>query len=324
MAEKEINLSQTNPPLVSVIIPCYNAERYVETAVRSIMEQTYTNLEILCCDDCSADGTLPILQRLATEDSRIRLFRNEENLKIVRTLNSLVSTANGKYIVRMDADDISLSQRIERQVAFLESHPDYALCGTNAWHIDKNGHRIGRSCLPIANYEIQRTKYTKCPFYHPTVCVKSEILKSNLYCLNFEMVEDFELWIRILKSHKAANLPKRLIQYRKHASSISFSYSEKILEKLTCIFTENTNFDAQNAKDYVNAFFVKAETTASAEVKRFVFSNYCMMNSTLNPACFRKELVFAKKNKMLFKFLIVKPFLIFLFFIKLFFFYFGV
>ena len=98
-------------PLISVIIPCYNAEKYVEQAVRSIMNQTYKNQEILCTDDCSIDSTLSILERLATEDSRIRIIRHTENKKLIFTLNELVQESKGDYIARMDADDISLPQR---------------------------------------------------------------------------------------------------------------------------------------------------------------------------------------------------------------------
>lgn len=145
-------------PLVSVIIPCYNAERFVEKAVRSIMDQTYHNLEIICCDDCSSDSTYVILKKLATSDARIKLMKNEVNLGIVRTLNILVKHAHGKYIARMDADDISLPRRIAKQVKFLEIHADYAMCGTNAWHIDEDDRKIGRSFLSISNFEIQRTK----------------------------------------------------------------------------------------------------------------------------------------------------------------------
>ncbi len=139
MAEDRANgLTQQIPsqkqPLVSVIIPCYNAEKYVEQAVRSIMNQTYKNLEILITDDCSTDASFAILQKLAEEDARIKLFRNTENQKIVRTLNALVERATGKYMARMDADDISLAKRFERQAAFLEANPDIAICGTNAWH----------------------------------------------------------------------------------------------------------------------------------------------------------------------------------------------
>ena len=110
-----------NKPLVSVIIPCYNAEKYVEEAIRSIMTQTYSNLEIIVTDDCSSDNTLMILETLAAEDSRIKVIKNEKNLKIVKSLNNMIEVAQGKYIARMDADDISLPERIEKQVSFLDS-----------------------------------------------------------------------------------------------------------------------------------------------------------------------------------------------------------
>lgn len=212
-----------NSPLVSVIIPCYNAEKYVEAAVRSIMNQTYKNLEILCCDDCSTDRTFSILQELADEDSRIKLFKNETNQKIVKTLNNLVSLANGKYIARMDADDISLPKRIEKQVEFLEENSDIAFCGTNAWHIDENGEKIGFSCLPRTNDEINKFKFYACPFYHPAVMIRSSVYKENFYDENFLYAEDYELWIRLLEKYKGYNLKERLIFYR-----IFFSQTSKM------------------------------------------------------------------------------------------------
>jgi len=210
-----------NAPLVSVIIPVYNAEKYVEQAVRSIMNQTYQNLEILITDDCSTDGSFAILQKLAEEDARIKLFRNEYNQKIVRTLNALVERAAGKYIARMDADDISASKRIEKQVAFLEANPDIAICGTNAWHIDEKGKVLRCSHLASSNDDIQKYKLFACPFYHPTVLVNALIFKNNRYDEKYLYAEDFELWLRILANHKSINLKDRLLYYRVLPNSIS-------------------------------------------------------------------------------------------------------
>ena len=117
-------------PLVSVLIPCYNCEKYVEEAVMSIIEQSYSNLEILVIDDGSTDNTGSILQELAQKDSRIRYIKNETNLKLIRTLNKGIDLCRGKYIARMDADDISLPTRIVKQVNFLEKHPDIGIVGT--------------------------------------------------------------------------------------------------------------------------------------------------------------------------------------------------
>lgn len=208
-------------PLVSVIIPCYNAEKYVEIAVRSIMNQTYKNLEIIITDDCSTDRSFIILQKLVAEDFRIRLYRNDTNLNIVKTLNNMILLANGKYIARMDADDISFPRRIEKQVEFLENHPDCAICGTNGSIIDKDSCIIGKTHVPIDSYDVELYSKYGNPFLHPSVMLCSEIYKQNLYNENFLYAEDYELWKRILKIHKAHNLKETLIKYRIIKTSLS-------------------------------------------------------------------------------------------------------
>ncbi|MBR0487603.1 MAG: glycosyltransferase family 2 protein [Treponema sp.] len=207
-------------PLVSVIIPCYNASKYVEKAVRSIMEQTYPNLEILIANDCSTDNTLEILELLSKEDSRIKIINNEQNLKIVKTLNKLIEIATGKYIARMDADDISLPDRIEKQVLFLEKNPEYAMCGTNAWHIDDNGNIIGKTDLPLTPEKNKYFLKYYSTFYHPTIMIRSEVYKNNLYSEDYLYAEDYELWCRLIFKNdiKCANLKEKLFKYRISAS----------------------------------------------------------------------------------------------------------
>lgn len=189
-------------PLVSVIIACYNCEKYVKSAILSITTQTYKNLEILITDDSSTDNTYRILCELAKSDNRIVVFKNETNLKLPKTLNDMIARSNGKYIARMDADDISLPERIEKQVAWMESHPDYAICGTNAWYIAENEKRIGKSRIPATNEEINRAKYYISPFLHPSVLVLKKILETYQYNDKYLKAQDYELWFRILKNVK--------------------------------------------------------------------------------------------------------------------------
>ena len=229
----------TESPLVSVIIPCYNAEKYVEQAIRSIMVQTYKNLEILITDDCSTDGSFAILQKLAKEDSRIKLFKNEQNQKIVRTLNALVERANGKYIARMDADDISLPKRIEKQVCFMEAHPDIAICGTNAWNIDENNRIISLTHLPIRNSDVQFYKNFSNPFYHPSVLVRTAVMKEYLYDEKFLLAEDYDLWIRILGKRKGANLTNRFLYYRILQNSLSHNSQTKVKQQNIAVQVHN-------------------------------------------------------------------------------------
>lgn len=264
-------------PLISVIIPCYNAEKYVESAVRSIMNQTYKNLEIILTDDCSTDSTFSILEKLAAEDSRIKLYKNETNLKIVKTLNKMIQHANGKYIARMDADDISLLERIEKQVDFLEANPDIAFCGTNAWHINEVGKKNGFSCLPRTNEEINKFKFYACPFYHPSVIGRSAIYKENFYDENFLYAEDYELWIRVLENYKGYNLKERLIFYRIFSAQTSKSRSNEQQTKSREIFIKYNLKENRilTTEEKLNAS-LKLEANEKKEFEKYVktlFSN---------------------------------------------------
>ena len=110
--------------LVSVIIPCYNAEKYLRESVESIINQSYPNLEIICIDDCSTDSTLAILEELASRDARVKVLHNSRNMKIASSLNRGLEYSTGEYIARMDADDIALPKRIEKQVDYLEKNKE--------------------------------------------------------------------------------------------------------------------------------------------------------------------------------------------------------
>lgn len=232
-------------PFVSVIIPCYNAEGFIEQSIQSIIMQTYKNLEIIVCDDCSTDGTYQILEKLTLEDKRIVLLRNERNLQIVTTLNKMIEIAKGKYIARMDADDLSLSTRIEKQVKFLENNPDYGICGTRAWVIDEKNKIINKSRIPRTNADIQIFKNYDSPFFHPSVMIRTDIMKMYFYNLEYQFCEDFELWQRILKRTKGINLSERLFLYRRVETSIcNNSHSQQKQNELRKKL--QTGFDVKN------------------------------------------------------------------------------
>ena len=122
---------------VSVIIPCYNAELYVKRAVLSIMHQTYKDLEIICLDDGSTDNTLKILNELAKTDSRLIVVQNQNNLKLIKTLNLGLKLATGSFIARMDSDDFSKFDRIEKQLKYLKEN-DLDVCGTFTYYYYEN------------------------------------------------------------------------------------------------------------------------------------------------------------------------------------------
>lgn len=233
-----------NSPLVSVIIPCYNAEKYVEEAVRSIMNQSYKNLEIIVTDDCSSDNTLMILETLAVEDARIKVIKNKENLKIVKSLNNMIEIAQGKYIARMDADDISLPERIEKQVNFMEENPEYGVCGTNAWIIDENGKYLSKSILPINYNDIKELIHFKNPVYHPSILGLRSIFIMYKYKIEYQHAEDYELWNRLIKNKiKITNLSSILLKYRSYSLQTSVSYSDNQKSLVKNIISDNSSFE---------------------------------------------------------------------------------
>lgn len=248
----------TDTPLVSVIIPCYNAEKYVEQAVRSIMEQSYKNLEILITDDCSTDNTLTILQKLANEDSRIKIFQNETNQRIVKTLNALIKNSHGKYIARMDADDISLPERIEKQVELLEMHDDISFCGTNVFIIDEVGKILNKTNLPISYKENKFFLAYYSTFSHPTVMFKAGVYKQNLYSEDFIYAEDYELWCRLFfsKNIRGENLEEHYLEYRIFKNQTSSTHNQEQRFSSSKIFDHYDIVMSENLKTHQNVFFL--------------------------------------------------------------------
>lgn len=182
--------------LVSVLIPVYNVEQYVETAIKSIIDQTYTNLEIIVIDDGSTDNTYQIVDEIAKSDARIKLFRNEQNLKIVKTLNRALSYATGEYIARMDGDDFSMSDRIEKKVGFLENNLQYDLVGSSVTGIDKEGTILNKT-THYANEELlfKSIKYTT-PISHIWVARKQLYDQLNGY-RDIPGCEDYDFLLRM-------------------------------------------------------------------------------------------------------------------------------
>lgn len=266
-SNEKSNKNNTSP-LISVIIPCYNAEKYVEFAVRSIMSQTYKNLEIIITDDCSTDNTFSILEKLADEDNRIKLYKNETNLKIVKTLNKMVLLANGKYIARMDADDISLPERIEKQVEFLEKNSDIAFCGTNAFIINENGKITRKTSLPITSEDNKFFLQFYSTFFHPSVMLRSKIYKENFYDENFLYAEDYELWARLIfqENLKGTNLSEKLFEYRIFAGQSSAVHQEKQSNASAKIFDKYRIVSDENKEFHKNLFFIHKSKKSEQEL----------------------------------------------------------
>jgi glycosyltransferase involved in cell wall biosynthesis len=202
-------------PVASVIMPAYNSAPYVREAVESILNQSFTDFEFLVYDDRSSDDTVKIIE--SYPDARIRLFTKPANTGYTDSLTMGVAAAKGKYIVRMDSDDISDPKRIEKQVGFLEQNPEYGIVGSWIQTIQDNGQsQVWK--YPVGHEDITLYTLANAPFAHPSVTIrKAALLTNNInYSRSYEPCEDYKLWTELLKVTKGKNLDEVLLQYRLH------------------------------------------------------------------------------------------------------------
>lgn len=202
-------------------MPVYNGEKYLSQAIESILNQTFSDFEFLIINDGSTDKTLHILQ--SYDDSRIKIITNKNNSGIVVSLNNGIMVSQGKYIARMDADDLSLPDRLEEQYTYLEKNPGLAMCGTYAIAIDEQKQEVNRYTYPpLDNTAIGKFSLLHNPFIHPTVMIrKNVLLEVGGYQQFFQHIEDYELWTRILQKYPAANLDRFLLEYRLNQDGIT-------------------------------------------------------------------------------------------------------
>lgn len=209
-------------PQLSVIFPCYNAAEYLQEAINSILTQTFPDFELIIIDDGSTDDSAEIISKQT--DPRLRVIRNEKNLGLIKTLNKGIAAANGKYIARMDADDVSRPERFEKQISFLESNPQTGVCGTWMFMIHNSTvykHRYITSDL------IKSALVFNNPLVHPSVMMRKELFAENdqVYDPRFPHGEDYALWISLLGKTDFSVLAEPLIEYRAHANQVSRQFN---------------------------------------------------------------------------------------------------
>lgn len=199
-------------PDISVLMPCYNASRWVGTALCSILRQTYHDIEILVCDDGSTDDTAKVIGEVASRDRRVVVYTGP-NQGIVGALNGLLGEAKGKFIARMDADDICCITRLERQMAFLEQSGS-DLCGT--WFTEF-GQGIPRTVRWPHGHESVRTSLMfQNSICHPTILARREVFECFRYRQEYLLAEDYDLFVRASLTFKLDNLSEVLLRYRRH------------------------------------------------------------------------------------------------------------
>lgn len=220
-------------PKVSVLMPAYNAEKYIADAMESILNQTFQDFELIVLNDCSRDGTEGII--LSYDDPRIVYVKNPENMGVAGTLNRGLELAKGEYIARMDADDISLPDRLEKQVQYLDEHPKVAVLGTNVELFDENGViSTGWSSTDPAQMKVDLL--FSCGLAHPSVMMRRNVIQElGGYDLAFEGLEDYQLWCRVAKHYDVTTLPDLLFRYRVHSAQVTQNPSPEYLNRLQAL-----------------------------------------------------------------------------------------
>jgi glycosyltransferase involved in cell wall biosynthesis len=203
---------KTQQPLITIGMSVHNNAKTLSVAINSILEQTYTNWEFIIFDDGSTDGTAEILEDFS--DPRICVFKDSRSLGLPHRLNEIVSRANGRYFARMDGDDASLPERLERQISYLQNHPAVDLIGSGVIVFDNSGQALGIRSASLTHNEICRDPWRGFPLPHPTWMGKIEWFKRFKYDTAAKKAQDYDLLLRAYKQSHFGCLPDLLLGYR--------------------------------------------------------------------------------------------------------------
>ncbi len=216
-------------PKISVVLPVFNAEKYIGAAIQSVLDQSFADFELIIVDDASTDSTPLIINTYAKSDSRIKVITNKKNLYIAQALNKGISHAKSAVIARMDADDICLPQRFKRQYWLLTQNPNVAVVGCNIIIIDEDGNEIGKRKYYSDSDMLKKRIFRYSPFAHPTTMFRKAVFdESGGYDPKWSPSEDIDLWIKIGKKYEFANIQDFEFKYR----VFSDSHSNKKLRKV--------------------------------------------------------------------------------------------
>lgn len=219
---------------VSVIMPAYNSEKYIDEAISSVLNQTYKDFILYVINDGSTDKTRERIIKYSKQDPRVILVDNEENKGLIYTLNRGIDLSDSEYILRMDSDDIMMRNKIEKQIRFMDSNSNVKVLGTlsrDFTDFDKKG-RV--RLLPVTHKKIRTHLLFTSPMVHPSVMMRREIFANDIrYENNYKSAEDYALWSKLIVDNEFANLKEPLLKYRVLESSITrtMQKSEKKIER---------------------------------------------------------------------------------------------
>lgn len=267
-------MSSTSP-VISVLLPVYNAERYVAEAISSILTQTFTDFELIIINDGSTDNSGNVIKQF--KDQRIILVE-QNNQGLATSLNNGLKIAKGRYIARQDNDDVSAPDRFQKQVEYLEKHPGIGLLGTAALIVDENNKETGRFHQhPLSSHELKYFLLFDNPFVHSSVMIRRTVMQQvGPYYTGKQYFEDYNLWSAIARVSGVANLPDKLVRYREVSQGMSKTTEDYRLR------VRNQSF--QNIQHYLSP-------TTDATLAEFLDLYYGIKAPEINAAKFFKKMM---------------------------------
>lgn len=228
----------------------FNGELYLKEAIDSVLNQTMSDFEFIIIDDHSNDESLMIIN--SYKDSRIHLLQNEQNMGLAASLNCGIKIAKAPLIARMDADDVMIPNRLEIQVNYLEKNTNIGVCGSFAIQIDGDSKVTGMVKTPTGLH-LQFAKWIPSPVIHPTVLMRAELLRNNLYNESLKSAQDYDLWLRlIVQGVQFYNCKTPLLKYRVHAKSITQSKLLSQSRNAYDSFVRHTGLDIVSYKSFLS------------------------------------------------------------------------
>jgi glycosyltransferase involved in cell wall biosynthesis len=294
-------------PLISVILPVYNTEKYIAEAVQSILDQTFADFELLIINDASTDKTLDIISSF--DDERIKIINNEVNLKVVKCLNIGLEAATGKFIARMDADDVAYKERLQVQLDFFKANPDVALCAT--W-VERIGDQTSVHSPSGSHEEIKGSLLFHNVIIHPTVMFRAEAFRANglKYDESFINAEDYGLWVEAIDKIHFGIIPQILLRYRMHENNVSvhkesnwhivkamnFKAYKKLLDRMGIHYSE------RDLNLNLNLGFALVEKVSEKEFDEYVAWLNRLLEANDKRGYFQKDVF---KNEIVHKFCVL-------------------
>ena len=264
------------PPVISVLLPVYNSERYISLAIESILNQSFTDFEFIIIDDCSSDTSWDICQKYAQQDNRIIAVRNKINLGLCETLNVGLMLARGRYIARQDNDDWSYPNRLSNQYNFMETHEDVGIVGGSMEITNENGDVIGKRAYQLTDTSIRNKIFRCAPFSHPLVMFRKSVLDIvGYYNIEHAPADDYELYFRIGKISKFANLNETLLKYRVIPTSLTNSGTKKMelaTIKVRNLYRNDAPYRASLGDRVYNFIHCISVFLVPANIKLYIFN----------------------------------------------------